>query len=125
MSLKFKFISTVSLAGAIALFSGASFAQDSTTTAPATGDKVENHHRGDHGVRGGKGEFAGRRGGREGFGGHRGGMFGMMKGIQLTDAQKAQLKALREQNKPDQATRQEMHTLMVAVHDGSSTPEQQ
>jgi len=123
MSLKFKFISTVSLAGAIAVFSGASLAQDTTATAPVTGDKVEKHHRGDHGGRG-KGEF-GHKGEFGARGGHRGGMFGSMKGIQLTDAQKEQLKALRQANRPDKATFEEMHKLMIAVHDGSSTPEQQ
>jgi len=122
MSLKFKFISTVSLAGAIAVFSGASMAQDANTTTPATGDKVERHHRGgrdDHA----RGEF-GRRGGRGGFAGRGHGMFGLMKGVQLTDAQKEQFKALREQNKPNPADFEAIKPLMEARRNGTLTDDQ-
>ena len=117
MSLKFKLISTLTVAGAVAAFSGASLAQDTKTTTPATGDKVERHQRGDHR---GPGKF-----GREGMRreGHR--MFGMMRGIELTDAQKAQLKQLRESNRPDKSQFEAIRPLMEAKRNGTITPEQE
>ena len=119
MSLKFKLISSLTVAGAIAAFAGASVAQDATNTTPQPTDKP-GHHRG---------EGEGRRGpgGRDGMRGRQG-MFGggmMMKGVDLTDAQKAQLKQIREANKPNQADFEQMRSLMQAKHNGTLTADQQ
>ena len=118
MSLKFKFISALTVGGAIALFSGASLAQDTNPTTPQ-GDKAEHHHRGDGPDRRGPG-------GREGFGGGRGGFMGpMMKGVNLTDAQKAQIKQIREANKPNPADFEAIKPLMEAKRNGTITADQQ
>lgn len=62
--------------------------------------------------------------GRKGMRGHRGAM-GMFRGLDLTDAQKAQVKALHEANKPSDATMTEMRTLAKAKHDGTLTADQE
>ena len=111
MSLKFKVISAVSLAGAIALFSGASMAQDGSGT-PAPGG--ERHQRGDH---------DGRFGGRRGPGGDR--IMGELRGVQLTDAQKQQIKSIMDANKPDQSQFEQMRTLMEAKRNGTLTADQE
>jgi len=117
MSLKFKFISALTVGGAIALFSGASLAQDTNPTTPQ-GDKAEHHHRG--------GDDAGRRGpgGREGMRGGAGMFGGMMKGVNLTDAQKAQIKQIREANKPNPADFEAIKPLMEARRNGTLTDDQ-
>ncbi|MFL6373081.1 MAG: Spy/CpxP family protein refolding chaperone [Pyrinomonadaceae bacterium] len=118
MSLKFKLISTLTVAGAIAAFSGASLAQDANTT-PATGDKTEHHHRGDGEGRRGPGGREGMRGGDHGgFGG------GLMKGVNLTDAQKAQIKQIREANRPNPADFEQVKSLMEARRNGTLTDDQ-
>jgi periplasmic protein CpxP/Spy len=87
-------VQTIAFAGlsALALAAPIAFAQT------AGGEQGQQKHEGARGGRHGKGgEFGGRRGGRGGEfgrGGHRGG--GMFRGIELTDAQKASLKQLRE-----------------------------
>lgn len=120
MSLKFRFISTLTVAGMIAAFSVFSTAQDTKTEAPKTApEKVEKPFKGDHR---GMGRFGGR-----GFGGKKHGrhmMRGFMRGIELTEAQKEQIRGIREANKPDQATMDEMRTLMQAKRGGTLTPEQ-
>jgi Spy/CpxP family protein refolding chaperone len=117
MSLKLTLISTLTVAGAIAAFAGALPAQDTNTT-PAPGDKPGQHKRfGGEGRRG--------PGGREGMGRDRG-MFGpMMKGVNLTDAQKAQIKQIREANKPNPADFQAIRPLMEAKRNGTITADQQ
>jgi Spy/CpxP family protein refolding chaperone len=63
---------------------------------------------------------------REGFRGmrgHRGAGFGL-RGIDLTDAQKEQLKAIHEANRPDQATMDELKTIKQARRDGTLTDAQ-
>jgi protein CpxP len=64
--------------------------------AQTTGNEQGTQRQGMHGERHGKGgEFGGRRGGHRGGGGHFGG--GMMfRGLELTDAQKASLKQIRQ-----------------------------
>jgi protein CpxP len=118
MSLKFKFISALTVAGASLVFAGASLAQDTNPTTPQ-GDKTEHHHRGDGQGRRGPG-------GREGFGRHGGFMMGgLMKDVNLTDAQKAQIKQIREANKPDPTQFEQIRTLMKAKRDGTITADQQ
>lgn len=126
MSLKNKFISIFTVAAGVVVFSTAGFAQDTKTTVPTTPDKDERPERGE-GRKMGDHKF-----GREGFGGRhgeRGGMGGdrmMLRGLNLTEAQKAQLKTIRENNKPDAATMAELKAIREARKAGTAiTPEQQ
>ena len=121
MSLKSKFISVLTLGASVVVFSAAGFAQDdkTATTTTAAPEKVEKRDKGE------------RKFGREGFGGKHGGhgkMGGreMFRGLNLTDAQKAQFKALRESNRPDAATMAELKAIHEAKKAGTAlTTEQQ
>jgi periplasmic protein CpxP/Spy len=109
---KFKLNMVAVLILTFGVFAGAALAQDTTSPSP---DKIEKSDKLQR--RGGK--FA-RRGG-EGFGGgmHRGGAFAMLRGIELTDAQKAQVKTILESNKPDQAALDQMKSLREARRNGT------
>jgi len=127
MSLKNKLFSGLTVGAAVFAFSAIGMAQDATTAAPSQSDKIQKEkemHRG-HGMRefGQRGEFGGKfgRGGHRGMGG-RGG-FGL-RGIELTEAQKTQLKAIHDANKPSQETMDEMRTIMTAKRDGTITEDQ-
>lgn len=121
MTLKFRFISTLTVAGVIAAFSTLASAQDKKAEAPATSpEKVEKPFKGHHR---GMGKF-----GRGGFGGRhfgRHGMRGFMSGVELTDAQKERIRSIREANKPDQATMDEMRSLIEAKRSGTLTADQE
>ena len=123
MSLKNKFFSILTVAISVAALSVFSFGQDGKPA--TTTDKADRHAKGE-----GR-EFGKRRHDREGMGGERGGgmrhrgMMGMMRGINLTDAQKEQIKAIRLANKPNQASMEEFRTLAKAKHEGTLTAEQQ
>lgn len=94
MAIRTKLFTTTTLAVSIGAFGV--FASAQTTETPTDGTKVE---KGDRKGRFGKrGEF-GKRGGRHGGPGMRGG-HGFFRGIELTEAQKGQLKAIHEANKP-------------------------
>ncbi|HEX8282774.1 MAG TPA: Spy/CpxP family protein refolding chaperone [Pyrinomonadaceae bacterium] len=83
-------IQTIAVAGLSALALATPIALAQTAGTPQDGQK---QHRGERGGRHGKGgEFGGRHG-KGGRGGHFGGGF---RGVELTDAQKASLKQLRE-----------------------------
>lgn len=116
MSLRSKFFSGVAVAVAATAFSVAGIAQEKVERSPEAGQKKE-RMRGEgfgKGMRDGHGK--GMRGGKHGG-------FGL-RGIELTEAQKEQLKAIREANKPDPAIREEMKTIMMARRDGTITEEQ-
>ena len=115
MSLKTKFFPVITLAFAVVAFSTFVSAQE-TTTSPDAIKKYEKRERKGFGKHGDNGK--GMRGGRH---------FGMrgLRGIDLTDAQKEQLRAIHESNRPSEETRKEMHTLMLAKREGTITPEQQ
>lgn len=125
MSLKNKFITVLSVAGATALLATASFAQDSNSTTNPT-DKAgapQKTERG-FGKRGfGKGKFGGRHG--EMGMRHGRGMGMMLRGLNLTDAQKTQIQSIMAANKPTQETRDEMRTLMQAKRTGTLTTDQE
>jgi protein CpxP len=114
MSFKAKLFSLFTLVFAVTVFSGAAIAQEATTSTPkddaAKGEKFgrKGHGRGMHG-----GKFGGRNGGMRG-----------LRGIELTDAQKEQINAIREANKPDQAAMEEFRRLRQAKRDGTLTAEQ-
>lgn len=118
MSLKTRIFQGITMAAAVVAFAGLTSAQENT--APKA-DEAQKHERGEgRGFKRG-GEFG--RGMKEGRFGGRGG-FGMLRGIELTDAQKEQLRAIRESNKPDEATRQQLRTLMEARRNGTLTEDQ-
>ncbi len=115
MSLKNKFFSVVTSAAAVAAFAVFASAQE---TPPPTKENVEKQEtrvrkemkRGEH-VKGMRDK-------------HRGGFPGL-RGVELTDAQKEQMRAIHEANRPDESTRQEMSAIMKAKRDGTITAEQQ
>ena len=125
MSFKNKLVSTFTLGAAVFAFSAIGMAQEVTTTTTDKTDKVKGEHRG-HGKRGfGRVDFDGKRGGHRGMGkmGHRG--MGMFRFVELTEAQKTQIKAIHEANKPSQEFRDEMMTLRAAKRAGTITADQQ
>ena len=90
MALRKKLFTTTTLAVALGAFGVFASAQ-TTETPKADGSKIEKGDR--------KGRF-GKHGGMR-RGGHRmGGRMGFLRGIELTDAQKEQIKAIHEANKP-------------------------
>lgn len=121
MSLKNKLFSGVALATAVFAFSAIGFGQEATTTTTDSVEKVKGEHRG-HGKRGfGRGDMDGRHG-KRGMGG-RG--RGMLRGLDLSEAQKTQLRAIHEANKPSQEVREEMRSVLMAKRAGTITADQQ
>lgn len=111
--MKAKIFASAAAAALVSVFAIGATAQDATVEQKKEGKRYEK--RGDGGKRG----FGGmRKGGRGKMGGH------FLRGIELTDAQKAQIQAIREANKPDPTVREEMRTLMKAKFDRTITPEQ-
>lgn len=124
MSLKSRFLTIFSAAAATAALATFGMAQDQPST-PAPEKKAEKRSRA-FGKKGDAlGMHPGMRGGMMGMRGMRGMRFGGLRGIQLTDAQKEQIKAIHEANKPNDANREEMKTLMQAKRAGTITAEQE
>lgn len=117
MSLKTKIFSSLTMGFAVVAFSTFTSAQTAGEMPVDGATKVEKHDR--------KG-FGGKRGhGR--MGRHRGpgkGMFGF-RGIELTEAQKVQMKAIREANKPDAATMELMKSIRETRKAGGTFTEDQ
>ena len=120
MTLKSSISSILTAAAGAVIFAGAAMAQDTTNSAPATGDKVERHARGNRGDHK-RGEFGGRHGGHDKMG-MRGGFF---HDLNLTDAQKEQMKQIRETNKPNKADFEAIRPLMEAKRAGTITADQE
>lgn len=135
MALRSKFFTLFTLVFAVTAFSVFTSAQE-TTPAPKEGDKkVEKPDGKGFGRHGGFGRM-GRMGGK--FGGRMGRMGGMhdrmgmrggmgmrgLHGITLTDAQKEQIKAIHEANKPSQETMDQMKAFMEARRAGTLTDAQ-
>lgn len=121
MSFKHKFISTVTLALAVGTFSTFVAAQNSTTNNQTDSTRKERkfERRGDgEGMSGGKGRHG------AGHGDDRM-MMGALRRLNLTDAQKAQIKTIFENNKPNQTQFEEMRGLMQKKRDGSITEQEQ
>lgn len=115
---KFRFLSILTLA--IAVFSTVVMAQEDKTKAPTSGDTAAEtgkcgmgkHKAGKFGMNG----KAGR---------HGAGMFRMMQGLNLTDAQKEQIKLIREANKPDMALMEELRAIHEARKAGTDLTAEQ
>lgn len=125
MSLKNRFITVLSVAGATALLATASFAQDSNSTTNPT-DKAGAPQKTERGF-GKRGFGEGKFGGRHGEMGmrHGRGMGMMLHDLGLTDAQKTQIQSIMAANKPTQEARDEMQTLMMAKRTGTLTTDQE
>ena len=117
MSLKSKFSSAITLGFAVGAFALVGVAQEAAKTQDDKTQKME--HRGDH--RGMRGDKAGRHGGMRGM---RGGMFGL-RGIELTDAQKEQIRQIHEANKPTEAQMAEMKAFRDARKGGGEITDAQ
>ena len=113
MSLKSKITSTFTLAFAVVAFATFASAQDAAKTEGGA-QKFEGgeHHRGMHGEKGGRHD------------GMRGGMYGL-RGIELTDAQKEQIRQIHEANKPTEAQMAEMKTMHESFKTGGEPTEAQ
>jgi Spy/CpxP family protein refolding chaperone len=119
MSFKRKLIPAISLALAVGTFTTFVSAQDSSANTQQDSVKKERkfERRGD-GFRGGKGMRGGKHGGDR----------MMMRGLRqlnLSDAQKEQVKTIFESSKPNQALFEEMRGLMQKKRDGSITEQEQ
>jgi Spy/CpxP family protein refolding chaperone len=107
-------IHKLGLAGLSALALATPVALAQTAGSEQTGRTAHTERHGKGGHRGGKrgGEFGGRRG-------HRGGM--MFRGIELTDAQKASLKQLRESfGERTKSLREQLHAKRQELHAAQS-----
>jgi Spy/CpxP family protein refolding chaperone len=116
MSLKTKIFSSLTMGFAVVAFSSFASAQTAGETPVDGAKKVERHDRKGFGKRGhGK---MGRHGGPgKGMGGFR--------GIELSEAQKGQMKAIREANKPDAATIELMKSIRETRKTGGTISEDQ
>ncbi|CAN5262906.1 hypothetical protein BH20ACI2_BH20ACI2_25200 [soil metagenome] len=121
MSLKSRFFTIFTAAAATAAFATFTIAQESPATA-APEKKAEKRMKGEGRKMGGKDKL-GMHGGK--MRGKRGHMMGGFRGIELTAAQKDQIKGIREANKPTDVNREEMKTLAQAKRAGTITADQQ
>jgi protein CpxP len=119
MTIKNKILTVTTLALGLAMFSTAAVAQDNKAE-KGEKNKAEKVFKGDGWGKRGMGRGFGPRGMMRA---HRGMM--MMRGLDLTDAQKIQIKAIREANRPDPAVMMEMHELRKAKFEGTITPAQE
>jgi protein CpxP len=118
MSLKRKIISGVISAFAVVSFTTFVSAQDTDKSQQDSTQKQERRERRNGGKRDGMG-----RGFRNGRGGGK-----MMRGfreLNLTDAQKEQIRTIMEANKPDKSSFEAIRPLMEAKRNGTITAEQQ
>jgi len=110
MSLKTKLSSAITLAFAVVAFTTVASAQDATKAPEDNAQKQERRaHRGEgrRGMHGGKGRHAGMRGMRG------------LHSLNLTDAQKEQIRAIHEANKPSESLRAELQTIREARKNGT------
>jgi Spy/CpxP family protein refolding chaperone len=119
MSFKHKFISAITLALAIGTFTTFVSAQDNSANNQQDSTKKERKfERRGEGFRGDKGMHGGKHGGDRM-------LMGAIHRLDLTDAQKSQIKTILETNKPNQTQFSEMRGLMQKKRDGSITEQEQ
>ena len=113
MSLKNKFLTGIAMATAVGVFAVAGSAQTTTTTPQTDTQKQEKgwggHRRDGEGHRGMRGDGAG-------F---------MFRDLNLTDAQKSQIKSILDANKPTDAEMQTVKTLREARQSGTQLTDDQ
>ena len=114
MSLKSRFSSIITLAFAVVALATFASAQDAAKTQEDNNQKIERH-------RGMQGDKAGR---HDGMRGMRGGMFGL-RGLNLTDAQKEQIRQIHEANKPTEAQMAEFRAMHDARKNGGEITAEQ
>ena len=119
MAIRSKIFSSLTLIFAIGAFSVFATAQESATT-PQGGTKAEKGDR-KFGKRGGK--FG--RGGMRGDRGGRSMRMGFLRGIELTDDQKARIKAIHEANKPNPADLDALKSIREARRNGGNVTAEQ
>lgn len=127
MSLKNKFFPILTIAVGVVVFSTGALAQDEKPAAPAAPQKAAKPFKGEgRGFGPGKADrqgFAGRHSRPEGK--MRGGPMAMIRGLNLTDAQKEQIRGIMQSNRPDQANIDRVTTFRESKKDGTPpTPEQ-
>jgi len=110
MQLKNKFFSVLAVAIGIVGFSTFTLAQDQSSASAPEKSEAHRHH-------GGKGGDGMRHGG--------GDFMRAFHDLDLTDAQKTQIRSIMDANKPDQAAMDEMRTLREAKQAGTLTADQQ
>ncbi len=110
MSLKYKFISLFASAMVLGSFAVSAYAQETTSPEKNSVERAGKHDRKGFGRRGPHGK---------GPGGMRG-----LAGIELTEAQKVQIKQIHEANRPDPATMEEMKAIHEAKRAGTITDAQ-
>jgi periplasmic protein CpxP/Spy len=122
MSLKQKFVSAITLAFALLTLTIFASAQDKTTTPDTTAAPEKTERRGPGRFKG-EGKGPGMRGGRHG--GPRGMLRGL-HGVDLTDAQRTQIKGIMDSKRDSfKQVHEQMRTLKQAKHEGTLTPEQE
>jgi protein CpxP len=114
MSLKSKFVSVFASAMVLGSLAIVATAQDQAPAVKNGVEKSEKFGRKGFGKRGGFGK---------GMRGHKGGGFGF-RGIELTEAQKEQIKQIREANRPDAAAMEELKAIHTARRAGTLTDDQ-
>lgn len=116
MRLRSKLMSLAAGAVLVTGFAGAVAAQTTDEGGKKEGQKFER--------RGGKDGFGKGMRGKGGMRAMRGGGMRGLRGIDLTDAQKEQIRGIMQANKPDPAIREEMRTIMQARRDVTITEDQ-
>ena len=116
MRLRSKLMSLAAGAVLVTGFAGAAAAQTTDEGGKKEGQKYER--------RGGKDGFGKGMRGKGGMRGMRGGRMLGLRGIDLTDAQKEQIRGIMQANRPDDSVREEMRTIMQARRDGTITEDQ-
>lgn len=119
MSFKSKIISAVTAGAAIVAFSTFAVAQDTKPDNQPQAPKQERRE-----MRGGK--FGRGEGMRRGMRGKRHGLMRQLRGLNLTEEQRTQIRTLMQANRGNSdVNREEMRTIMKAKRDGTITPDQQ
>ncbi len=126
MSLKTKLVSALTAGTAIIAFSTFISAQETKTETQTEPTQKQERREWRGGKRDGLGKRDGRGMRRGGMFAKRGGMMRGLRGIELSEGQKLQMKTIMENRRSSfSVNREEMKTIMTAKRDGTITPDQQ